>query len=324
MTVIDAHIHYGDRHPALLALLEELDLKLFNICVAHDENGKWRTQADLYSALTKEFPTRFAWCTSFDLPRLDDPDYVQKVIDGLDRDFEDGAIACKAWKNLGMEVKSASGDFFMVDDPLLDPIFDHIAQADRTLLMHIAEPLACWQPLDENNPHYGYYSNNPQWHMYNKPEFPSHQRLMDARDHVLEKHPNLRIVGAHLGSLEYDVDEVAARFDRYPNFAVDISARLGDMALQDSAKVRQFLINYPDRVLFGTDVVMRQDLSAMSEEERSQKLESLRQTYQTHFAYFESDQMVQVRRRQVQGLGLSPDNLEKFYTTNAQNWYPGL
>ena len=227
MTVIDAHMHYGDRHPQFLSLLEEFDLKFFNICVAHEVMEEWRQYAALYSALTKEYPERFAWCTSFDPPGFDDPGYVQRVIDGLDRDFEDGAIACKVWKDLGMEVKNPDGSFFMVDDPLLDPIFDHIAQADRTLLMHIAEPLACWQPLDENNPHYGYYSENPEWHMFNKPEFPSHQQLIAARDHVVEKHPNLRIVGAHLGSLEYDVDEVAARFDRYPNFAVDISARSG-------------------------------------------------------------------------------------------------
>lgn len=37
----------------------------------------------------------------------------------------------------------------------------------------------------------------------------------------------------HIGSLEYDVSEVAKRFERYPNFAVDVSARLGDLMAQD-------------------------------------------------------------------------------------------
>jgi predicted TIM-barrel fold metal-dependent hydrolase len=324
MTIIDAHIHYGDRHPDLLALLQDFDLKFHNICVAHDAHGEWRAQADLYEALTAEMPERFAWCTSFDLPRFDDPDYVQKALDGLERDFAAGAIACKVWKNVGMEVKTPDGDFFMVDDPLLDPIFDYVESSGRTLLMHIAEPLACWQPLDANNPHYGYYANNPQWHMVNKPEFPSHQRLIDARDHAVAKHPKLRMVGAHLGSLEYDVDEVAARLDKYPNFAVDMSARLGDLAIQDSAKVRDFFLKYPDRILFGTDVVMRRDLAAMSAEERAATLTSLRQTFRTHFDYFESDQVVNVRGRQVQGLGLPQAVLEKFYTTNARQWYPGI
>lgn len=324
MTIIDAHIHYGDDHPALLALLEQFDLKLLNICVARDAHGRWREQAETYQVLAEKHPQRFAWCTSFDLPRFEDADYVQKVIEGLDRDFAGGAVACKVWKNIGMEVKTPSGEFFMVDDPLLDPIFDHIAQSDRTLLMHIAEPLACWQPLSEDNPHYGYYSRNPQWHMYNKPDYPSHQELIAARDRVLEKHPGLRVVGAHIGSLEYDVDAVAARLARYPNFAVDTSARLGDLAYQESAKVRQFFLDYSDRVLFGTDVVMRQKPSEMNETERAARLNALRETYRTHFAYFESDQPVTVRGQESEGLGLPADVREKFYRTNAQTWYPAL
>ena len=321
---IDAHIHYGDRHPDLLALLTDVDVKLLNICVAHDDHGEWRKQADLYGPLAAEFPERFAWCTSFDLPRFADPAYVQKALDGLAQDFAGGAVACKAWKNLGMEVKTPAGEFFMVDDPLLDPIFAAVAQANRTLLMHIAEPYACWQPLTPDNPHYGYYSRNPQWHMYGKSEFPSHERLMAARDHVAEKHPDLRVVGAHVGSLEYDTEEVAARFRRYPNFAVDVSARANDLALLDSSKVRRLFLDFPDRILFGTDVVMRKDLSALSDEERAQTLASLRETYRTYFAYFESKGMVDMRGRQVQGLGLPDNVLEQFYVTNARQWYPGL
>lgn len=321
---IDAHIHYGDRHPDFLALLDELDVKLQNICVSHDTFGEWRKQAEQYQTLAEDFPDRFAWCTSFDLPRFDDPGYVAGVIDGLDQDFAAGAVACKAWKNLGMEVKTPTGEFFMVDDPLLDPVFDHVSKSGRTLLTHIAEPLACWQPLSEDNPYYGYYSRNPEWHMYNRPEYPSHERLMTARDHMIEKHPDLRIVGAHMGSLEYDMDEVAARLKRYPNFAVDVSARAGDLARLDSSKVRSLFLEFPDRILFGTDVVMREDLSAKSEEDREKALKSLRRTYDTYFAYFESKGMVDMRGKQVQGLGLPESVLDQFYVTNAQSWYPGI
>ena len=111
--------------------------------------------------------------------------------------------------------------------------------------------------------------------MFNKPDFPSHEQLIAARDNVLAKHPTLRFIGAHLGSLEFDVDEVAARLARYPNFAVDISARLGDLAIQDSAKVRQFFLDYPDRILFGTDIVMRQPPSSMSPSEKTAAIRSL-------------------------------------------------
>ncbi|HXF62214.1 MAG TPA: amidohydrolase family protein, partial [Caldilineaceae bacterium] len=224
--IIDAHIHYADDAPEFLGLLDELDLKLLNICFVHDEATPWHPQADLYRSMTEQRPDRFAWCTSFDLPIPGDIGFAERAIRSLEADFAAGAVACKVWKNIGMGVRRADGSCLMVDDPLFDPVFDYLAAADRTLLMHIAEPLACWQPLDPAGPHYNYYRDNPQWHMYNRPDMPSHAELIAARDRVLEKHPNLRIVGAHLASLEYDVDEVAARLDRYPNFAVDMSARL--------------------------------------------------------------------------------------------------
>jgi len=325
MSVIDAHIHYGDDDPALLALLAELDLKLLNISLVYDETEHpLHDQITTYGALAQAHPQRFAWCTSFALPDFADPHYVDQVITGLTQNFQAGAVACKIWKNIGMEVRKPSGEFFMVDDPLFDPIFEHLAANGWPLLTHIAEPLECWQPLKPASPHYGYYSQNPEWHMYNRPDFPSHEQLMAARDHVLEKHPKLRMIGAHLGSLEWDVDVVAARLDRYPNFAVDISARLVDLVCQDSDKVREFFIKYQDRVLFGTDVVMRQRPSTMNASDKAAAIQYLRETYETHFAYFDEDQPVTVRGRTTQGLGLPAAVLEKFYWTNAQQWYPGI
>jgi predicted TIM-barrel fold metal-dependent hydrolase len=324
MAIIDAHIHYADTDPGLLSLMEDFDLKFLNICVARDAQGEWRQQADAYRQVADAYPNRFAWCTSFDLPRFDDPDYVQKVIDGLDADFASGAIACKVWKNLGMEVRKPDGTFFMVDDPLLDPIFDHVAKAGRTLLMHIGEPLICWQPLEMHSPHSQYYRNNPEWHMYNKPEYPHHSQLIEARDQVVEKHPDLRIVGAHFGSLEYDLDEIAARLKRYPNFVVDISARLGDLAIKDPDKVREFVIEYANRILWGTDVVMRDKPSSLPEAEREQALANLRKTFETYTSYFESTAMVEVRGETARGLGLPTDILEQLYYSNAKAWYPGI
>jgi hypothetical protein len=38
--------------------------------------------------------------------------------------------------------------------------------------------------------------------------------------------PDLRLIGAHLGSMESDLDRVAQHVDRYPNFAVDLAGRV--------------------------------------------------------------------------------------------------
>jgi predicted TIM-barrel fold metal-dependent hydrolase len=325
MEKIDAHIHFPGDHPDCLRLLDRLEVKVLNICFVHEDNqAAWRSQVEIYQRLAAQSPHRFAWCTSFDLPRFDDPDYIDKVIAGLEQDIKAGAIACKIWKNIGMAVKKPSGEFLMIDDPLFEPIYTYLTRQNITLLLHIGEPLACWQPLVDNHPHYAYYLNNPQWHMYNKPEYPSHQALIEARDRMVAKHPRLRVVGAHLGSLEYDVAEVAKRLDRYPNFAVDTSARLMDLASQDPQAVRQFFRDYAGRILFGTDIVRPNLFSQMTEAERQNELAAMEARYQADFAYFETDRLLTMRDREVQGLGLPENILEKFYVSNAQEWYPGL
>lgn len=322
MKKIDAHIHYYGNHPDCIELFERLELKLFNVCVAHDP--AWRRGADFYRDLADNHPQQYAWCTSFDPFAFDEPDYAEGVIAQLEKDFAAGAIACKVWKNIGMEIKKPSGEFLMIDDPVFDPIYEYLQKSEVTVLAHIGEPLACWQPLGDDNPHAGYYRSHPEWHMYNRPEFPSHQEIIDARDRMVARFPGLRIVGAHLGSLEYDVAEIAKRLDRFPNFAVDSSARLRDLIYQDSKKVRQFFGDYQDRILFGTDIVMRDEMSTLPESERVKRIEDFDKRYQMEMEYFETEKTVSVGNREEQGLGLPAEILEKFYHGNATRWYPGL
>ena len=327
MTKVDAHIHVNGDTEACLSLFERLDVKLFSVCVAHSRDD-WRAERAIYQPLTTVHPERYAWCTTFDLPDFGRiswmRDYAERVIAELEQDFAAGAIACKVWKNVGMEIREPSGEFLMIDDPLFDPIFDYLARNDIPALMHLGEPLACWQPLDENRPHYGYYSQHPEWHMYTKPDYPSHQQIIDARDHMLARHPKLRVVGAHLGSLEYDVAEIAKRLDAYPNFAVDTSARMNDLAIQDPETVRQFLTAYAGRVLWGTDTVARDPLSEMPEEERAAKVARFEAVYRREFAYYETEETFTVANREVRGLGLQADVLDKLYHENAAAWYPGV
>jgi predicted TIM-barrel fold metal-dependent hydrolase len=322
--IIDAHMHYADDDPDFLALMAAYDLKFLNICFVKEITTDWRDQASLYREMADSYPNRFAWCTSFTLPDFINPKWQDEAIAALDADFANGAIACKVWKNVGMELRKPDGTFAMPDDPIFDPIYEYLAARNKTLLTHIAEPIACWQPLTGDNPHMRYYRDNPEWHMYNRPEYPSHAQLIAARDNLVAKHPRLRVVGAHLGSLEFDVDEVAARLQKFPNFAVDISARLIDLAIQPSAKVRDFFLRHPDRLLFGTDVVMRERPSAMSAQARQPALTRLREHYESHFAYFNDDKQVAVRDRVTTGLKLPSDILEQFYVKTARAWYPGL
>lgn len=126
------------------------------------------------------------------------------------------------------------------------------------LLTHLGEPRNCWLPIEEmtSKRNQAYYTNNPEFHPYMHPEIPSYEKQIEARDNLLNLFPNLLLIGAHLGSMEWSVKEIALMLDKYPNFAVDLSSRLGHIQLQsreDYDTVRNFFINYADRIIYGTD-----------------------------------------------------------------------
>jgi predicted TIM-barrel fold metal-dependent hydrolase len=326
--ILDAHVHYVGDHPDALALLGELDLKLLNVCVAHSPCVAWRGDAELFGRLAQQYPERYAWCTTFDPPDdtalagpVEGQHYVDRVVAGLVEDFASGAVAGKFWKNIGMEIRTPSGAFLMIDDPLFDPIYEYLASAGRPALMHIGEPLACWQPLTDANPHAGYYGAHREWYMGDKPDHPSHRDLIDARDRVLARHPRLNVIGAHLGSLEYDVTELADRLERYENFAVDLSARLPDLRLQRQENVRSLFMTYPERLLYGTDYVMRQPVSSLSEDERQAHLRGLSERYARELAYLRAGSQAP---EGVRSLDLPQDVWARVVCTNAQQWYPDL
>ncbi|MBA4141291.1 MAG: amidohydrolase family protein [Segetibacter sp.] len=74
---------------------------------------------------------------------------------------------------------------------------------------------------------------------------------------MLEKHPDLKFIGAHLGSLEWSIEELAKRLDKFPNMAVDMAARLSGLqylAVTNWRGVRDFFIKYQDRLIYATDL----------------------------------------------------------------------
>ncbi len=323
--VIDAHTHLPLDEPLTQALIESLHLRLFNICVASSELGGLDAQRGWYRNLVETRPELFGWCTSFGLEKFGQNGFAQAAIAQLDADFSAGATACKVWKNIGMDLRDpATGDFVLIDDPRFEPIFAHLAQAKIPLLMHIGEPLACWRPLDERSPHFSYYRDNPQWHWHARADVPSHEHLMAVRDRIIERHPTLTVIGAHYATHEYDFAELARRFDRYPNFRVDTSARLADAALlaaRDYPATRSFFIHHADRILWGIDWVLSRPPSTVSEDRRKNLAVGLRQRYELEWRFFATDDEMTINGNIVRGLALPADALRKIFFENAAETY---
>ena len=333
MPKIDAHAHIGGMSPghlrAFLAFLEKYNLRWLNISVGGMDWGRLSRQIGSAQALHAAHPERIAWATSFTVTNWGQADWAESANATIDDGFAGGAVAVKIWKDVGMVLKDPDGKYVMADDPRLDPVFGALAKQNRTLVAHLGEPRNCWLPVDQMtvDGDRRYFAAHPEYHGLLNPEIPNYEAQIAARDRMLERHPNLRVVGCHLGSLEYDVDELAKRLDKYPSFAVDLSARIVHLQIQPRDKVRAFLVKYQDRLLYGTDVQFGLGSGAAGGDP-AKALARLGATYESDATWFATDQELSLENVRAgfksRGVALPEPVLRKIYYENARKWYPGL
>jgi predicted TIM-barrel fold metal-dependent hydrolase len=317
---VDTHVHAFKNDADLVGLMARLRLHVLDICVAdtHGIYGDLAAETARAKAFVKGSQNHARLCVTFNPFDFQQKDFAQKTIEQLHREFTEGAVAVKIWKNIGMELKTSGGKYVMPDDPVFEPIYRAIVAENKTLVAHVAEPWSCWQPPNPQSPDYDYYKENPQWYMYLHPDHPRKEEILAARDRLLAANPKLRVVGAHLGSMETDVDEIAKRFDRYPNFAVDTAARMEYLMIQPRGKVRNFLIKYQDRVLYGTD------LEFLDNEPTAEALKDWQETYARDWKFLATDETIPYKGRQIEGLDLPKPVVQRIYHDNAVRWIPGI
>jgi predicted TIM-barrel fold metal-dependent hydrolase len=315
---IDVHSHIFEDLPQLNEMMLRNNVQIINIC-NRGKDGHLETMHRIALDLYQAHPNLFPFASSYDLTRFEENGYSKQVIAWLEKTYQNGAVMTKIWKEIGMDLRRKDGSFVLPDDPVFDPIYAFMARRGKPLMAHLAEPIDAWLPLDPKSAHYGYYSSNPQWHLYGKPEFPSHAALIASRDRILQRHPKLIVIGAHLGSLEHDVDEVARRLDQYPNFYVDCSARTRDLTRQPTEKVRNFFIKYQDRILYGVDVTWKPFLEGpRTDAQRKAFVNRLEERHRADYRFYAGTGVIQYDGRSVEGLGLPAKVLEKFYHENAR------
>lgn len=319
---IDTHTHHNSESTALTEAAKASGFYLLTVSVDVPSYPPLEEQIRLALHQKAQNPEHIDFLSTISLENWSDPLWAQKEIERISKTFEQGAIGIKIWKNIGMTYKDENGDFIMADHPRLEPIFQFVQDQGKTLMAHLGEPRNCWLPLEEmtvNNDR-SYFERHPEYHMYLHPEYPSYEQQVEARDNLLAKFPEIRFVGAHLGSVEWNVDELAKRLDRFPNMAVDMAARIGHLQFQsqkDREKVRNFLINYQDRIIYGTDL----GISGNPDPEKV-KTNAIA-TWQKDWKYLVSEESMESAdvNGAFQGLKLPKEVVDKIYYHNAKKWF---
>lgn len=318
---VDTHVHLNTNDTPYIDQAREDNVRFLDIVDDRPFGITMDEQEKIAVHQVKAFPDRIVYATTFSTKNFDSNDWQDQTLASIKHSLQNGAIAVKVWKNIGMALKDSNGKFVMIDDPKFDRILDYLAKNNIPVIGHLGEPRECWLPLNQMILHKDYYSEHPEYHMYLHPEYPSYERQIEARDKMLEKHPDLHFIGAHLGSLEWSLDELAKRLDKYPNMVVDL-ARISDLYLHaknDWQKTHDFFIKYQDRLLYATDVQVehRSDPEAFKK-----RIHDSRIRYWTFFTT--KKQLNEPKIGDFEGLNLPREVVDKIYLMNARKWFPGI
>lgn len=311
---VDAHNHLGrwlsDGEWMVPDVAELCDL-MDEVGVATIVNldGRWGEELaanlDRYDAA---HPDRFVTFCHLDWTALDRPDPTGPLIASLHRSRAAGARGLKVWKDLGLSIRDGRGQLVLPDDPRLSEVFAAAGTLGLPVLIHTADPVAFFAPLDERNERLEELVAHPDW-WFGGADHPPLQRLMAALEAVVAGAPNTTFIAAHAGVAE-DPAWIRRMLSTYPNFHIDIGGRLAELGRQPRA-TRQLMIDHPDRVLFGSDAFA-------PSREAYQTYWRFLQTWDECFPYAPDCRVPPQGRWDISGLGLPPDVLGQVYAGNAR------
>ena len=313
--VVDAHNHLSDefgagwfrRDPNELA--EAMDTAGVETFI--DLDGAWGEDVLLHRLDTFKaaLGDRYQVATGVDWSRWDDKGAAFGVwaAGRLAEDVNRGAVGIKIWKPFGLEITDHAGALVPVDTEQMDPLWEAAGQLDVPVVIHTADPVAFFDPIDEHNERTDELAEFPEWG-FSGERFPSFDELMGQLERLVAGHPATTFVGAHVGCYAENLGWVGRMLDRYPNFNVDIAARLGELGRQPHT-ARRFFIEYADRILFGLDYPGFPDLYRV--------YYRFLETDDENFDYGVGPRPGQGRWR-IHGIHLPDDVLEQIYRTNAQ------
>jgi predicted TIM-barrel fold metal-dependent hydrolase len=217
-----------------------------------------------------------------------------------------GAQGVKIWKNLGLQVRDQNNALVQVDDVRLDPIFDAATELDIPVVVHVADPVAFFDPVDETNERWEELHAHPDW-QFASPPYPTFLTILEGFANLVRRHPGTTFIGAHVGCYAENLGWVSDLLAACPNLYVDISARINELG-RAPYTARRFFLAYADRILFGID--MPADLT----------------TYQVYYRFLESDdeyfpyslaEVPPQGRWRIYGLHLPDEVLRSVYYENT-------
>ena len=259
MPIIDCHTHvFAHRAESAVEVMDRCGIQTSLTMEWHNGFGDALRE---HIGQFNRFPGRFVVFGNVDWRRVNEPRFGQHAAEQMARDADSGMRGLKIFKALGLEYRRPDGQLWRVNAPEFDPIWEQAGKLGLPVLMHTADPPAFWQSVDERNFWNAVIFGQYEWWSYYRKGLPSPEELLSERNQVIARHPSTTFICPHLGSKSEMPLEAADDLAALPNLYYDISARvpaLGSSPLR-AQQSRQFMLDHPDRVLFGTDCIYDDD-----------------------------------------------------------------
>ncbi|HHV55974.1 MAG TPA: amidohydrolase family protein [Firmicutes bacterium] len=229
--LIDVHTHAGRRPDTVLLLDAARRYGVTRlVTIAPLDECLW---------LQERYPDRIIPATTLTYDHRDDPARLAaENLALLERAVAAGLKVVKFW----FKPRFNADTGLKLDDARLAPIFRFLGRHRMVALVHIADPDAWWQK----------YYTDPTRYDSKEATYLQAERAMAA-------YPEVRFILAHLGGDPEHLDHLDRLLSTYPNLYLDTSATkwlVRELGRQPET-ARAFFQRWPDRILFGTDQVVR-------------------------------------------------------------------
>jgi hypothetical protein len=314
--VVDVHNHLGRwltdgdwMFADVAALIATMDES--NVQTIVNLDGMWGEEVSAnVERYDRAHPGRFLTFCQLDWALLAATDGVSQLRASLDDSARRGAVGLKIWKNLGLSIRGSEGVLILPDDPRVIDVVAHAGELGMPVLIHTADPIAFFEPLDEHNERLDELLVSEDWWFGDPAVHPSFDRLLDAHAALVRACPGTEFIGAHAGCAAEDLDRVERLLDECANYTIDIGGRMAELGRQPR-RFRALITRHSDRVLFGTDIY-----PATAEQYRLHYrfLESTDES----FDYAPGSEIPPQGRWAVSALGLDDVALAAIYRDNAR------
>jgi len=307
LPIIDCHVHFHHRGIKVTnSELKNVEEFMTEILRKGNISQIYITGGDAGLYLKVKYPHSFyaggfvPWSGETDaLPKVNWKSYISLLIEvGFDGIGEMGSKPVPRRKHAPLDGNYYKG------------FWEACESLGVTVLCHVADPEEFW--VENLAPD---WAKKRGW-VYYAGDYPTKEELYSEMEHVLDAHPDLKVVLCHFYFMSTDLDRASSFLDHYRNAHFDLTPGI-ELIYNISLKRddwRGFFIKYQDRLLFGTDIGMWETV-----EESVEKIWLVRNFLESDEEFFtphKADMLLTRYEEPFIGLKLPVGVLRKIYADN--------